>query len=79
MKRMNNLKQIRIKKGITRKELAEKSGISIRTIEGYEQGARDIELAYINTILSLSIALNCKISELLENKETKEKCKQARL
>lgn len=76
---MNNLKFLRIKKGMTRKELSEKSGINIRTIEGYEQGNRDIEMAYIDTLLSLSIALDCKISDLLENDETIEKCKQARL
>lgn len=76
---MNKLKFIRNKKGMTRKELSEKSGINIRTIEGYEQGNRDIEMAYIDTLLSLSIALDCKISDLLENDETIEKCKQARL
>lgn len=76
---MNKLKYIRNKKGMTRKELSEKSGINIRTIEGYEQGNRDIEMAYIDTLLSLSIFLECKISDLLENKNTIEKCKQARL
>lgn len=76
---MNKLKYIRNKKGMTRKELSEKSGINIRTIEGYEQGNRDIEMAYIDTLLSLSISLECKISDLLENKNTIEKCKQARL
>lgn len=76
---MNKLKYIRKKKGMTRKELSEKSGINIRTIEGYEQGNRDIEMAYIDTLLSLSISLECKISDLLENKNTIEKCKQARL
>lgn len=76
---MNNLKFIRNKRGMTRKELSEKSGINIRTIEGYEQGNRDIEMAYIDTLLSLSISLECKISDLLENKNTIEKCKQARL
>lgn len=76
---MNKLKYIRTKKGMTRKELSEKSGINIRTIEGYEQGNRDIEMAYIDTLLSLSISLECKISDLLENKNTIEKCKQARL
>lgn len=76
---MNNLKFLRIKKGMTRKELSEKSGINIRTIEGYEQGKRDIEMAYIDTILSLSIVLDCKISDLIENRETLEKCKKAKL
>lgn len=79
MMKMNKLKYIRNKKGMTRKELSEKSGINIRTIEGYEQGNRDIEMAYIDTLLSLSISLECKISDLLENKNIIEKCKQARL
>lgn len=62
---MNNLKQIRIKKGITRKELAEKSGISARTIESYEQGKRNINKAKIETIIKLSKALECNIEDIM--------------
>ena len=76
---MNKLKYIRKQKGMTRKELALKSGINIRTIEGYEQDKRDINLAYINTIVSLSIVLDCKISDLIDDKNLIDKCKEARL
>lgn len=65
VKRMNNLKQIRTKKGITRKELAEKSGISARTIESYEQRKRNINKAKIETIIKLSKALECNIEDIM--------------
>lgn len=37
------IKRIRIKRGISRKELAEKMEVSIRTIEAWEQGRRPIK------------------------------------
>ena len=76
---MNNLKEIRKKRKMTQKELSEVSNLSIKTIQSYEQYERDINLAHFETLLNLSIGLNCKISELIEDSELKEKCKQTRL
>ena len=76
---MNILKKLRNERNITQKELSILSGLSIKTIQSYEQYERDIDLAYFETLLNLSIALNCKISDLIESEELKEKCKQAKL
>lgn len=62
---MSNLKFIRNKKGITRKELSEKSGINIRTIESYEQKRRKLSNAKMETLIKLSNALKCKIEDLI--------------
>lgn len=63
---MNKLKYIRKKKCMTRKELSEKSGINIRTIESYEQGYRDLRKANIETILKLCKILVCELRDLLK-------------
>lgn len=73
------LKDLRESQEITQKQLSEISGVSIKTIQAIEQNERNIDNSKLETLLNLSIALQCKISDLLKNPELKEKCKQARL
>lgn len=53
------IKRIRIKRGISRKELAEEMEVSVRTIEAWEQGRRTIKniekLNKLKTILNVSL------------------------
>ena len=63
------LQKIRVKKGLSQSELSTLSGVSVRRIQSYEQKKNAIENARIETICNLCIALNCKIEDLLENKE----------
>lgn len=65
-KRETNLKRFRLSAGLTQKELAAKSGISVRTIQQFEQRQKDINKAQINKLLPLSRALYCEIESLLE-------------
>ena len=62
---MTKLEQIRKNQKMTRKELAEKSGINIRTIESYEQKRRNLKNAKMETLIKLSNALKCKIEDLI--------------
>ena len=62
---MTKLEQIRKNQKMTRKELAEKSGINIRTIESYEQKRRNLKNAKMKTLIKLSSALKCKIEDLI--------------
>lgn len=62
---MTNLKLIRTSKNLTRFELSKKSGVSARTIEGYEQGLKNINNAPVTNVLKLANALNCKIEDIL--------------
>lgn len=59
------LSDIRKQKGLSQSQLAKASGVSVRTIQHYEQGDRDINLASSQTILKMSKVLNCEPGELL--------------
>lgn len=62
---MSNLKRLRTNKNITQAQLSELSGVSVRVIQNYEQGIRDINKAQANTVLILAKALGCTIEEIL--------------
>lgn len=63
---MSNLKDTRIAKGLTQNKLGEISGVSLRMIQYYEQGTKDINKAEAMTVYKLSEALDCNVWELLE-------------
>lgn len=60
------LKKIRINKGISQSDLANQSGVSLRTIQEYEQGRKSLNKASGETLYKLSKALNCNIEDLLD-------------
>lgn len=62
---MNKLKQIREAAGITQAELAKLTGISVRVIQNYEQGTRDLNGARAITVYQISKALGCTVEDLL--------------
>ena len=64
------LQKIRVKRGLSQSGLAKKSGVSVRAIQMYEQQERLIDNAKLITICNLCVALNCKLVDILEDKET---------
>jgi len=62
---MNNLKQYRKRAGLTQDGLAEKAGISPRTLQDYEQGQKPLEKAAAITVLNLARALGCTVEDLI--------------
>lgn len=52
--------------GYSQKELAEKSGVSLRMIQQYEQRAKDINKAAGTNLLSLAQTLGCRVEDLME-------------
>ena len=60
------LKQIRQSKGLTQKELAEATGISLRTLQHYEQGSKDLNMAAAITVYAIASALGVKVEDLLD-------------
>lgn len=52
--------------GYSQSELARRSGVSIRMVQKYEQGDRDINRASAETVLALSKALMCEMKDILE-------------
>lgn len=69
---MSNLKRIRQGLGMSQSKLAERSGVSVRMIQYYEQGVKDINKAQAITVYQLSEALGCKMDNLIEIKKEVE-------
>ena len=61
-----NLKRIRASYGCTQAELAKHSGVSLRSIQMYEQRNKDINKASTETLYRISKVLGCTIEDLLE-------------
>lgn len=61
-----NLKRLRVAYGCSQKRLSELSGVSLRSIQMYEQRKKDINKASVTAIYSLAKALGCTIEDLLE-------------
>ena len=61
-----NLKRIRSTYGCTQAELAEISGVSLRSIQMYEQRNKNINKASVDTIYRLAKALGCTMEDLIE-------------
>ena len=61
-----NLKRIRSTYGCTQAELAEASGVSLRSIQMYEQRNKNINKASVDTIYRLAKALGCTMEDLIE-------------
>ena len=60
------LKRIRISYGYTQSELAQKSGVSLRSLQMYEQRNKDINRARAISIYHLAKALGCSMEDLIE-------------
>lgn len=68
IKRKNNpvrLQRQRKKCGYSQRELSEKSGVNIRTLQQYELGTKDINKASIHTVVALANVLGCNVEDLL--------------
>ncbi|MGN1367804.1 MAG: helix-turn-helix transcriptional regulator [Aristaeellaceae bacterium] len=63
---MKNLKRYRTESGMSQAQLSEASGISLRTIRGYEQGTNDINRGEAIGLYKLAKALGCRMEQLLE-------------
>lgn len=60
------LAKLREQKGLPQSELAKASGISVRTIQAYEQGARKLSGASYDTLRKLSDVLGVSVDELVQ-------------
>ncbi len=52
--------------GLTQAQLAEISGINIRTLQQYESGAKKSNKASVQSVQSLASALDCSLEDILE-------------
>lgn len=63
---MSKLKEIREQAGLSQSGLSAASKVSVRMIQYYEQGSKDINKAAAITVKQLADALGCKMEELIE-------------
>ena len=61
-----NLKRIRTSYGCTQAELSKRSGVSLRSIQMYEQRNKDINKASAEALYRISKVLGCTVEDLLE-------------
>ena len=61
-----NLKRIRTAYGFTQAELSERSGVSLRSIQMYEQRNKNINKASADTMYRFAKALGCTMEDLIE-------------
>lgn len=69
VERETHLKTIRENRGISQAELAKLSGVSLRSIQMYEQKVNYIDKAQAGTVYKLSRILGCTVEDLLESPE----------
>ena len=61
----NNIKKLRLEKGISRKELAELSGVHYNKISDYENNYTNIENVTLGNLYRIANALDCTIDDLI--------------
>lgn len=61
-----NLKELRTFANLSQSELAQQAGVSVRTIQQYEQRRKDINKAQTETLLKIARALVCTVEDLVE-------------
>lgn len=60
------IQRIRRRRGLSQRELAEKSGVNLRTLQQYEIRDKDIEKAAAGKLLAMARVLSCRPEELME-------------
>lgn len=64
-----NLKRMRMRVGFSQSQLAEVSGVPVRTIQQYEQRQKNINKAQVEYLFMLAQALCCRVEDLIEKVE----------
>lgn len=70
--RYSNLKLQRIRAGMTQKQLADASGIPVKTLGNIEQKRRNINHCRVDIVYRLASALGCEMIDILDLEEMTE-------
>lgn len=71
-KTQSNLQRQRQLMGYSQSQLAKISGVGLRAIQQYEQGAKDINNASVSKVVALARVLRCNVEDLLEPRASYE-------
>lgn len=61
------LHKARMKQGMSQGDLSKASGVALATIQGYEAKNRDINGAKLETLCDIAKALDCGISDIIDD------------
>lgn len=75
---MSKLRDVRKSRGLTVRQLSDKTGISFRSLGKYENGQLNIDGAKLKTLIKLSLALGCDIEDIIEDDILVETLKKMR-
>ena len=67
-----NLKRLREAADLSQAQLAEEAGVSLRSIQMYEQRNKDVNKAQAITLAKIARVLGCDVEDLLESEEVSE-------
>lgn len=67
MKMAENVKKLRKERGLTLRDLANKSGLAFGAIGNIERGV--IKDPHLSTVIKLAKAFNISVNELISNRE----------
>jgi DNA-binding XRE family transcriptional regulator len=67
-----NLKRLREAADLSQAQLAEESGVSLRSIQMYEQRNKDVNKAQALTLAKIARVLGCEVEDLLENEASND-------
>lgn len=65
--RKTNLEILRRNAGLSQSQLSELSGVSLRSIQTYEQRKNDLSKAQFNILNALATVLNCSVYDLMDS------------
>lgn len=63
---MTNLQEYRKKRNISQRQLAEQTGVNLRTLQDYEQGRKPISQAAAVTVYQIAKALGVTVEDLIK-------------
>jgi transcriptional regulator with XRE-family HTH domain len=61
----NKLKTMRLSRGLSQQQLAELTGLNMRTLQNYEQGVADFNGCNIKKIFDVALVLDCDVEDIL--------------
>jgi DNA-binding XRE family transcriptional regulator len=62
----SRLQEYRKRLGLSQKQLADASGVNVRTLQQYEIGTKDLSKASLDKTIALSRVLNCKPDDIID-------------
>lgn len=68
----SKLKKVRILRKLTQEELADLSGVNLKSLSSYEQNIEKFSNASVSTVIKLANALNCDITDIINSETIKD-------